>query len=106
MAIERARAPPTQWTCDAAGERPLPPTATPGGTYPRSDALAAAKAAASGDQQRSAGLANGGVMLWSIERPESVYAASPASDLLVEVYGLGPARARALVSGGAVAPLR
>ncbi len=76
------------------------------GTYPRSDALAAAKAAASGDQQRSAELADGGVMLWSIERPESVYAASPGSDLLVEVYSPDPARARALVSGGAVAPLR
>src|SRR5262245_10606948 len=56
------------------------------GTYPRADALAAAKAAAEGDQQRSAELADGGVMLWSVERPESVYAAGPGSDLLVEVY--------------------
>ena len=45
-------------------------------------------------------------MLWSLDRPESVYAASPGSDLLVEVYSPDPARARALVSGGAVAPLR
>ena len=76
------------------------------GTYPRSDALAAAKAAASGDRQRSVELADGGVMLWSIERPESVYAASPGSNLLVEVYSPDAARARALVSDGAVAPLR
>jgi len=76
------------------------------GTYPRSDALAAAKAAAKGDQQRSAELPDGGVMLWSIERPESVYAASPGSDLLVEVYSPDAARARSLVSDGAVAPLR
>jgi hypothetical protein len=76
------------------------------GTYPRSDALAAAKAAAEGDQQRSTELADGGVMLWSVERPESVYAAGPGSDLLVEVYSPDPARARALVRDGAVAPLR
>ncbi len=76
------------------------------GTYPRADALAAAKAAAEGDQQRSAELPDGGVMLWSVERPESVYAASPGSDLLVEVYSPDPEAARDLVSGGAVAPLR
>ena len=51
-------------------------------------------------------LPDGGVMLWSIERPESVYAASPGSDLLVEVYCPDPAQARELVMGGAVAPLR
>ena len=76
------------------------------GTYPRTDALAAAKAAAEGDHQRSTELPDGGVMLWSIERPESVYAASPGSNLLVEVYSPDPERARALISGGAVAPLR
>ena len=76
------------------------------GTYPRADALAAAKAAAEGEQSRSAELPDGGIMLWSLERPESVYAAGPGSDLLVEVYSPDPARARALVSGGAVAPLR
>jgi len=76
------------------------------GTYPRADALAAARAAAAGEQTRSAELPDGGVMLWSVERPESVYAASPGSDLLVEVYSPDPERARALVRGGAVAPLR
>lgn len=76
------------------------------GTYPRADALAAAKAAAEGDEQRSAELPDGGVMLWSVERPESVYAASPGSDLLVEVYSPDAERARALVTDGAVAPLR
>ena len=76
------------------------------GTYPRTDALAAAEAAAEGEQSRSQKLPDGGIMLWSLQRPESVYAASPGSDLLVEVYSPDPARARALVSGGAVAPLR
>jgi len=76
------------------------------GSYPRADALAAAKAAAEGEQSRSAELPDGGLMLWSLDRPESVYAASPGSDLLVEVYSPDPARARALVRDGAVAPLR
>jgi len=76
------------------------------GTYPRSDALAAAKAAAKGGRSRSTELPDGGVMLWSLERPESVYAAGPGSNLLIEVYSPDPERARALVSGGAVAPLR
>jgi len=76
------------------------------GTYPRSDALAAAKAAAEGDRSRSAELSDGGLMLWNLDRPESVYAAGPGSDLLVEVYSPDPAQARELVSGGAVAPLR
>ena len=56
--------------------------------------------------QRSTTLPDGGVMLWSVERPESVYAASPGSDLLVEVYSPSPERARALVRHRLVAPLR
>ena len=76
------------------------------GTYPRADALAAARAAAEGDRSRSAGLPDGGLMLWNLDRPESVYAASPGSDLLVEVYSPDPAQARELVRAGAVAPLR
>jgi len=76
------------------------------GTYPRADALAAARAAAKGDRSRSAELPDGGLMLWSLDRPESVYAAGPRSDLLVEVYSPDPAHARELVRDGAVAPLR
>ena len=40
------------------------------GTYPRAGALAAAKAAAEGKQTRSAELPDGGIMLWSLARPE------------------------------------
>jgi len=76
------------------------------GTYLRADALAAARAAAEGDRSRSAELPDGGLMLWNLDRPESVYAAGPGSDLLVEVYSPDPAQARELVRGGAVAPLR
>ena len=75
------------------------------GTYRQGDAYAAAEEAAKSGDQRSAELPGGGIMLWSLERPTSVYVATPGSDLLVEVYSPDPARARARVSGGAVAPL-
>ena len=45
-------------------------------------------------------------MLWSLDRPTSVYVARPGSDLLVEVYSPDPEQARASSRGGAVAPLR
>jgi len=45
-------------------------------------------------------------MLWSLDRPTSVYFARPGSDLLVEVYSPDPEQAKGLVRGGAVAPLR
>jgi hypothetical protein len=45
-------------------------------------------------------------MLWSLDRPTSVYLARPGSDLLVEVYSPDAEQAKGLVRGGAVAPLR
>jgi hypothetical protein len=75
------------------------------GTYRQSGALAAAHAAAEGAQSRSAVLPGGGLMLWSLERPTSVYLARPGSDLLVEVYSPDPEQAKGLVRGGAVGPL-
>ena len=76
------------------------------GTYRRTGALAAAQVAAKGARARSATLPGGGVMLWSLDRPTSVYMARPGGDLLVEVYSPDPKQARGLVRGGAVAPLR
>lgn len=76
------------------------------GTYRQSDAFAAAQKAAKGGDQRSAELPGGGIMLWSIERPTSVYIARPGSDLLVEVYSPDAEQARALARSGTVAPLR
>lgn len=76
------------------------------GTYRRSNALAAAQAAAKSGEQRSAPLPGGGIMLWSLERPTSVYVARPGSDLLVEVYSPDAEQAKALARSGAVAPLR
>ena len=81
----------------------MPSQAHTGGT---SKSCSAACRRRSSDRQRSSELPDGGVMLWSVERPESVYAASPGSDLLVEVYSPDPEAARDLLSGGAVAPLR
>ena len=76
------------------------------GTYPKQDAHAAAVAAAEGPQSRSADLPAGGVMLWNLDRPTSVYLARPGSDLLVEVYSPDAEQARGLVRAGAVTPLR
>ena len=45
-------------------------------------------------------------MLWSLQRPTSVYVARPGSDLLVEVYSPDAEQAKALARSGAVAPLR
>jgi hypothetical protein len=76
------------------------------GTYRQSDAYAAALKAAKGGDQRSAELAGGGIMLWSLERPTSVYVARAGSDLLIEVYSPDAEQAKALARAGAVTPLR
>jgi hypothetical protein len=75
------------------------------GTYRQAGALDAARRAAEAAQTRSAELPGGGLMLWSLERPTSVYVARPGSDLLVEVYSPDPEQARSLARGGAVVPL-
>lgn len=75
------------------------------GTYRQSDAYPAALEAAKSGGQRSAKLPGGGVMLWSLERPTSVYVARPGSDLLVEVYSPDADQAKALARSGAVVPL-
>ena len=75
------------------------------GTYRRPGALAALRAAAKGERMRTAALP-GGAMLWSRDRPTSVYLARPGGDLLVEVYSPDARQARGLVRGGAVLPLR
>jgi hypothetical protein len=76
------------------------------GTYRQPDAYAAALKAAKGGSQRSAELPGGGIMLWSMERPTSVYVASAGSDLLVEIYSPDAEQAKALARSGAVTPLR
>jgi len=76
------------------------------GTYRRADAYAAAQKAAAGGDQRSTELPGGGIMLWSLERPTSVYVARPGTDLLIEVYSPDAEQAKALARSGAVTPLR
>jgi hypothetical protein len=75
------------------------------GTYRQAGALDAARVAAEGAQSRSAELPGGGLMLWSLDRPTSVYVAHPGSDLLVEVYSPDAEQARSLARGGTVVPL-
>ncbi len=76
------------------------------GTYRQAGAYEAAREASDGAQSRSAELPGGGLMLWNLERPTSVYVARPGSDLLVEVYSPDAEQARSLARGGAVVPLR
>lgn len=76
------------------------------GTYRQAGAYTAATNAAEGGDQRSAELPGGGIMLWSLERPTSVYVARPGSDLLVEIYSPDAEQAKALARSGAVTPLR
>ena len=75
------------------------------GTYRQGNAFTAAQEAAKGGSQRSAELPGGGIMLWSADRPTSVYVARPGSDLLVEVYSPDAEQAKALARSGAVVPL-
>ena len=75
------------------------------GTYRQPGALAAAQKAAKGARTKSAAIPGGGLMLWSLDRPTSVYVAKPASDLLIEVYSPDAGQAQGLARGGAILPL-
>jgi hypothetical protein len=75
------------------------------GTYRQANALAATQKAAKGKRMKSAPLPRGGLMLYSLDRPTSVYVARPNSDLLVEVYSPDAAQAQGLARGGAIVPL-
>ena len=75
------------------------------GTYRQAGAYEAARDASEGADSRSAELPGGGLMLWNLERPTSVYIARPGSDLLVEVYSPDAEQARSLARAGAVVPL-
>ncbi|MEA2311251.1 MAG: hypothetical protein QOE28_1219 [Solirubrobacteraceae bacterium] len=75
------------------------------GTYRQANALAATQKAAKGKRMKSAPLPGGGLMLYSLDRPTSVYVARPNSDFLVEVYSPDAAQAQGLARGGAIVPL-
>jgi hypothetical protein len=75
------------------------------GTYPTPNAFAGVQKAAKrkGEIVRKAG--NGGLAVAAPQRPQSVYFASPGSDLLVEVYEPLPAKALHTVVSGEVTPI-
>jgi hypothetical protein len=70
------------------------------GTYPRRDAYTALKTLSTKQDSVSRKLANGGIAVYSKQRPSSVYAAYPKKGFQVEVYDPSPARARQLVFSG------
>jgi hypothetical protein len=75
------------------------------GTYPQQDAFAALEAAAAKNGAMTIKLAGGGLASIDPKHPTSVYLASPKADVQVEVYSPNAARARKLVSSGAITPV-
>jgi hypothetical protein len=76
------------------------------GTYPTAHAyrVLARQGKQRGNSSRR--VAGGGIAVWSEDRPQSVYLAYPRSDLQIVVYDPSAARARRLVTSGAVKPIR
>jgi hypothetical protein len=76
------------------------------GTYPQSNALATVRAATHRRGGRGIALGAGGLAVVNGRLPRVLYAASPNSDYLVEVFDRSPQRARSLITSGQVAPIR
>ena len=75
-------------------------------TYPLKSAYAVTVANARRKGRQTRRTADGGIAVWDRRRPTSVYLASPASDVHVEVYDPSPAEARALALSGRVGAVR
>jgi hypothetical protein len=94
--------------------RYLPPGATVGdsaraitvATYPLRNAYATAAARAKNAQMTSRETAGGGVVVWNLTRPTSVYLAFPGVPHLVEVYAPDADEARTLALSGRIRPVR
>jgi hypothetical protein len=82
------------------------PAFTTVGTYPHADAYQATErsAARRGSIRRDA--PGGGIAVWTLDNPTSVYLAYPGTDVLVEVYDPEAARAHDLALSGEVGPVR
>jgi hypothetical protein len=100
-------------THDATFVRYLPRTrrATAGSsltiaTYPLADAYATATARARSDGMTSRRLVGGGIAVWSLEQPTSVYLAWRGTPSLIEIYAPTPAEARSVALSGRVRPVR
>ena len=76
------------------------------GSYPQADAFATIKEARKQEGEIVTPIGGGGYAVASPNRPQSVYFAYPGSKVLVEVYDPSPARAKSLVVGKQVVPIR
>lgn len=75
-------------------------------TYPLRNAYATAAARAKSAQMTSRETAGGGVVVWNLTRPTSVYLAFPGVPRLVEVYAPDADEARTLALSGRIRPVR
>jgi hypothetical protein len=75
------------------------------GSYPFKGAYATLKKSARQDGTKSGRLPNGGIYIVSRERPNSVYAAYPGTDLQIEVFSPSASQARQLVASGKIRPV-
>jgi hypothetical protein len=75
-------------------------------TYPLRNAYATAAARAKNTQMTSREAAGGGVVVWNLTRPTSVYLAYPGVPQLVEVYAPDANQARTLALSGRIRPVR
>ena len=76
------------------------------GTYRQPHAFAGLLAAAKQPDSRSKRIADGGLLVYSSERPTSVYFGYPGVKYQVEVYAPSPRSAHSLVASGEVTPVR
>ena len=76
------------------------------GTYPLEDAYATAVGRSRSEGMTSRRTADGGIAVWSVEQPTSVYLAWRGVPSLVEVYAPTAAEARSVALSGRVRPVR
>jgi hypothetical protein len=81
------------------------PDYTTVGTYPRPRALRGLRRVSRQPGAVSFAVADGGIAVYSRDRPGSVYLAFPGEDVQVEVYDPAPRKARRLVRSGRVRPI-
>jgi len=74
-------------------------------TYPYPRAYAVTAKSSRQDAMARASAPAGGLAVWSVKRPSSVYVAYPGSDFLVEVFSPKASEARRLVLDGEVGPV-
>jgi hypothetical protein len=81
------------------------PDYTTVGTYPRPHALTGLRRVSRLPEAASFAVADGGIAVYSRDRPSSVYLAFPGEDVQVEVYDPAPRKARRLARSGRVQPI-